>query len=109
MRQELADLGVAEPTEFLPDDDDELAAFALELVMIDESVGMPTLEVIDRWLIDKKPYHTVDDAERCLEVYRGLYNNSQFHKEVLVPLAEESKRISREGDARLGQYKESLR
>lgn len=107
IRDQLKKLKVKNPKVFLPNDDDELTAAAAELVMLNEQPGLPTLDSVDLWLLNRIPHHTIQDAEKCLETYKSFYFNNDFRTQVLAPLGQESQVILREQDRRLKNLKET--
>ena len=99
-------LGVAEPKVFLPDDNDEIAAAAAEMVMLREDPGIPAFEEVDLWLILGKNMR-LDQGEvnRCLSIFRSFYLRPDFREQVIEPSARKKLEALREHDSIWERYK----
>jgi len=70
VRADMSALGVAEPKVFLPDDNDEIAAAAAEMVMLREDPGIPAFEEVDFWLNQGKNMRLgPGEVNHCLALF----------------------------------------
>ena len=106
VRADMSTLGVAEPKVFLPNDNDEMAAAAAEMVMLREDPGIPSFEEADFWLNHGKGMGLdKDGVNRCLALFTNFYNDGGFREAVIKPLGHLSQEALREQDQAWKEYK----
>ena len=100
VRADMSALGVADPKVFLPDDNDEVAAAAAEMVMIQGENQAPlSSDAMFLWLRGKEMKLADSELERCQGLFDGFQRDPSFTNEVLMPI------VRRGGEILLDQAK----